>query len=114
MFHPILAGPEPNTTQTGLVHHRPQAEARVRSSGERYVLRDDPKSTRDKKKIEELALTTTPQMLSRSWLWAAKASGGDPMDIDDNEGIIRGPSSTRQLPCLSKNELINHDVSSPR
>ncbi|KAH7213270.1 uncharacterized protein BKA55DRAFT_697777 [Fusarium redolens] len=35
-----------------------------------------------------LSLTTTPQMLTRSWIDAAKASGGDPMDIDSEGGII--------------------------
>lgn len=35
-----------------------------------------------------LSLTTTPQMLTRSWIDAAKASGGDPMDIESDGGII--------------------------
>ncbi|KAI0407189.1 hypothetical protein F4802DRAFT_612274 [Xylaria palmicola] len=39
-------------------------------------------------KVEGLSLTTTPQLLSRAWLKAAKASGGDPMDLESETGII--------------------------
>ncbi|KAM7212310.1 hypothetical protein V8F06_012309 [Rhypophila decipiens] len=35
-----------------------------------------------------LSLTTTPQLISRAWISAAKASGGDPMDIDAEGGVI--------------------------
>ncbi|TGJ88404.1 hypothetical protein E0Z10_g329 [Xylaria hypoxylon] len=40
------------------------------------------------KKVKGLVLTTTPQMLTRAWLQAARDSGGDPMDIEPHDGII--------------------------
>ncbi|KAI3337024.1 FAD binding domain protein [Xylariaceae sp. AK1471] len=40
------------------------------------------------KKVKGLVLTTTPQMLTRAWLQAARASGGDPMDLEPGNGII--------------------------
>ncbi|KAK3687935.1 hypothetical protein B0T22DRAFT_439508 [Podospora appendiculata] len=40
------------------------------------------------KTVRGLTLTATPQMLSKAWLNAARASGGDPMDLEPGNGII--------------------------
>ncbi|KAI0195870.1 hypothetical protein F4808DRAFT_452809 [Astrocystis sublimbata] len=40
------------------------------------------------KKLKGLVITSTPQMISRSWLEVARASGGDPMDIEPGNGLI--------------------------
>lgn len=40
------------------------------------------------KKVANLSLAMSPQPLSRSFLEAARASGGDPMDVEPGNGKI--------------------------
>lgn len=39
-------------------------------------------------KVQNLTLTISPQLLSKNWLETARASGGDPMDIEPGNGVL--------------------------
>jgi hypothetical protein len=51
------------------------------------------------KKVEGLSVAATQQTVTKSWLEAARASGGDSLDLDPSKGGFIGkrtPSSTLQ------------------
>lgn len=42
------------------------------------------------KNVEGLAVAATQQAVTKAWLEAARASGGDPIDLDPSNGSFMG------------------------